>query len=92
MFLNTLSVPHKRPTCNAQFAAITRWGGERAPKPLCACGPPRDSPSSKCVGLNPRMRVLYGRARLGGRPVAHLDDPKNIGVSYMIFGLPTLGL
>ncbi len=31
--------------------------------------------------------VLYGRARLGGWPVAHINDPWEVGVSYMIFYL-----
>jgi len=36
--------------------------------------------------------VLYARARLGWWPVAHIHDPKDIGVSYMIWYLLTLGL
>jgi hypothetical protein len=36
--------------------------------------------------------VLYGRARLGWWPIAHLNDPKDIGISYVIFGLLTLAL
>jgi hypothetical protein len=36
--------------------------------------------------------VLYARARLNSWPVAHTNDPKDIGVSHVIFYLLTLGL
>lgn len=36
--------------------------------------------------------MLYGRARLGWWPIAHINDPKDIGVSYVIFELLVLAL
>jgi hypothetical protein len=36
--------------------------------------------------------VLYARVRLHSWPVAHLNDPRDLGVSYMICYLLTLAL
>jgi hypothetical protein len=47
-------------------------------------------PAAFLVSLG--SQVLYARARLNSWPVAHFNDPKDIGVSYMIFYLLTLGL